>query len=123
MQKLAQSHLPPPKGRPLARSLKDYLHEHADSVLRISKPVSREDIGALSAQSDEPVLFENIVSSMSVSRLTGTTILLFSHGAHNHHQRVVDEPVVPIIESRQDPKDFVRASPRNWGKVHLKDYL
>ena len=27
------------------------------------------------------------------------------------------------IKSRYDPKDFKRAWPKNWGKVHLADYL
>ena len=42
-------------------SLRGYLETNADIVTRITKPVRMDDIGALSAQSDQPILFENIV--------------------------------------------------------------
>jgi 2,5-furandicarboxylate decarboxylase 1 len=42
-------------------SLRGYLETNADIVTRITKPVCIDDIGALSAQSDQPILFENIV--------------------------------------------------------------
>src|SRR5690349_13596282 len=42
-------------------SLRDYLESNADIVTRIKKPVSIEDVGALSAQSDLPIIFESIV--------------------------------------------------------------
>src|SRR5262249_56365404 len=58
---LTVSHRPPPKGKPLDPSLRGFLASNADIVTRISKPVHMEDIGALSAQSDQPILFENIV--------------------------------------------------------------
>jgi UbiD family decarboxylase len=54
------SHMPPPKGEALPASLREYLDLHANSVLRIRKPVRLDQIGALSAQSDDPILFENI---------------------------------------------------------------
>src|SRR4030081_10079 len=57
----ATSHLPPPKGNPLDASLRGYLVSNADIVTRIAKPVHMADIGALSAQSDQPILFESIV--------------------------------------------------------------
>ena len=47
--------------RPLDATLRGYLETNADIVTRITKPVRLEDIGALSAQSDQPILFENIV--------------------------------------------------------------
>jgi 2,5-furandicarboxylate decarboxylase 1 len=47
--------------QPLDASLRDYFETNADIVTRISKPVHIDDIGALSAQSDQPILFENIV--------------------------------------------------------------
>src|SRR6202050_4539044 len=47
--------------RPLDPSLRGYLETNADIVSRIAKPVRLDDIGALSAQSDQPILFENIV--------------------------------------------------------------
>src|ERR1700729_4177497 len=42
-------------------SLRGYLETNADIVTRIKKPVSIDNIGALSAQSDQPILFENII--------------------------------------------------------------
>jgi 2,5-furandicarboxylate decarboxylase 1 len=50
-----------PNAPALAASLRDYLDSNADIVTRITKPVSIDDVGALSAQSDNPILFENIV--------------------------------------------------------------
>src|ERR1700726_891359 len=62
MAALSHSHLPPPAPKaPLDASLRGFLKTNADIVTRITKPVRMEDIGALSAQSDQPILFENIV--------------------------------------------------------------
>ena len=61
VSQLSTSHLPPPRGKPLDASLRGHLASNADIVTRIVKPVHMEDIGALSAQSDQPILFENIV--------------------------------------------------------------
>ncbi len=47
--------------RTLDDSLRGYLDSNADNVTRITKPVRIDDIGALSAQSDRPIVFENIV--------------------------------------------------------------
>src|ERR1700759_4099960 len=52
---------PPLTNQGLDASLRGYLETNADIVTRIKKPVSIDDIGALSAQSDQPILFENIV--------------------------------------------------------------
>lgn len=49
------------QGNPLDRDLRGYLAANADIVTRITKPVSLEDVGALSAQSDTPIVFENII--------------------------------------------------------------
>ena len=46
---------------PLDKDLRGYLETNADIVTRITKPVSIDDVGALSAQSEHPILFENIV--------------------------------------------------------------
>ena len=46
--------------RPLDKDLRGYLETNANIVTVISKPVSIDDIGALSAQSEGPILFENI---------------------------------------------------------------
>src|ERR1700681_639126 len=61
MAALSVSHLPPPVTKPVDTSLRGYLASNADIVTRIVKPVRMNDIGALSAQSDQPILFENIV--------------------------------------------------------------
>src|ERR1700758_4862996 len=58
---LSISHRPPPASRPLDASLRGYLASNADIVTRITKPVHLDDIGALSAQSEQPIVFENIV--------------------------------------------------------------
>lgn len=52
----------PPSGhnRPLDRDLRGYLETNADLLTVIEKPVSIDNIGALSAQSEGPILFENI---------------------------------------------------------------
>src|SRR5215475_4941602 len=55
------SDAPPPPGNPLDRDLRGYLQTNCDAVLRISKAVHLADIGAVSAQSESPILFENIV--------------------------------------------------------------
>src|SRR6266550_4141351 len=58
---LSVSHRPPPPTKPLDASLRGYLASNADIVTRVTKPVHMADIGALSAQSDQPILFENII--------------------------------------------------------------
>jgi 2,5-furandicarboxylate decarboxylase 1 len=85
---LSASHLPPPFGPSIVpqASLRGYLDANADLVTKIAKPVSIENIGALSARSDRPILFENIVekpgfrlcdilvkSRLSQARALGTT--------------------------------------------------
>ena len=46
--------------RPLDASLRSYLETNADIVTHITKTVHIDDIGALSAQSEMPIVFENI---------------------------------------------------------------
>ena len=58
---LFASHRAPSSGKPPDASLRGFLVSNADIVARVTKPVHMDDIGALSAQSDQPVLFENIV--------------------------------------------------------------
>lgn len=50
-----------PAGAALDPDLRGYLARNSDIVTRISKPVRLDDIGALSAQSVTPILFETIV--------------------------------------------------------------
>src|SRR5205823_5058417 len=61
--RLSVSHAAPPytPARPLDKDLRGYLKSNADVVVRVTKPVSIEYIPALSAQSQSPILFENIV--------------------------------------------------------------
>ena len=63
MGKPAVSHAAAPVAavKPLDRDLRGYLETNADVVTRVSKPVSIEHIPALSAQSEQPILFESIV--------------------------------------------------------------
>jgi len=62
MAELSISHAPPPRPQqPLDRDLRGYLDTNGEIVTRITKPVRIDDIGALSAQSDRPIVFENIV--------------------------------------------------------------
>jgi 2,5-furandicarboxylate decarboxylase 1 len=52
---------PRSSAQPLDASLRGYLETNADIVTQITKPVRLDDIGALSAQSDLPIVFENII--------------------------------------------------------------
>src|ERR1043166_7064207 len=59
---LSISHLPPPPAKKvLDASLRGFLASNVDIVTRITKPVRMADIGAPSAQSEGPILFDNIV--------------------------------------------------------------
>ena len=51
----------PPAGQPIDRDLRDYLETNRDIVTTITKPVSLRDVGALTAQSEYPIVFENII--------------------------------------------------------------
>ncbi len=61
--RLSVSHAAPPytSATALDRDLRGYLATNADVVTRVTKPVSLEYIPALSAQSQNPILFESIV--------------------------------------------------------------
>jgi UbiD family decarboxylase len=52
--------MPSSPKNPLDIDLRGYLETNADILTVIKKPVSIDDIGALSAQSEGPILFENI---------------------------------------------------------------
>ena len=59
---LSTSHAAPAAdAKPLDRDLRGHLRTNADVVTRIAKPVSLEHIPALTAQSEQPILFESIV--------------------------------------------------------------
>jgi hypothetical protein len=55
---MPDSHL---TNQPLDHDLRGYLDANADILTVIVKPVSIDNIGALSAQSEGPILFENII--------------------------------------------------------------
>jgi len=55
-----QTDAAPAPGQPLDKDLRGYLETNRDIVTHITKPVSIHDVGALSAQSDYPIVFENI---------------------------------------------------------------
>ncbi len=61
--RLSVSHAAPPytPAKPLDKDLRGYLQTNADVVTRVTKPVSIEYIPALSAQHNQPILFENII--------------------------------------------------------------
>lgn len=51
----------PHAGKPLDAELRGYLRTHADIVTRITRPVEMDVLPALTAQSEQPIVFENIV--------------------------------------------------------------
>lgn len=55
------SDLPPAPGTAVDPDLRGYLDTNADLVTQITKPVSIRDIGALTAQSEYPIMFENVI--------------------------------------------------------------
>src|SRR5437588_9207519 len=61
--RLSVSHAAPPytPANALDKDLRGYLQTNADVVTRVTKPVSLEYIPALSAHSEQPILFENII--------------------------------------------------------------
>jgi 2,5-furandicarboxylate decarboxylase 1 len=63
--RLSVSHAAPPftPARALDKDLRGYLATNADIVTRVTKPVSLEFIPALSALSQQPILFENITET------------------------------------------------------------
>jgi 2,5-furandicarboxylate decarboxylase 1 len=91
--------------RPLDASLRGYLETNADIVTRITKPVHIDDIGALSAQSDQPILFENIVEKPGF-RLTD--ILVKNRRAQARALGVTPENYLKTLafRLRQPPRGF-----------------
>ena len=60
MSELPISHAAPPQTGPASRDLRGFLADNDDIVTRIDKPVSIDHVGALSAQSEGPIVFERI---------------------------------------------------------------
>ena len=87
-------------------SLREYLETNADIVTRITKPVRIDDIGALSAQSDQPILFENIVEKPGF-RLTD--ILVKNRRSQARALGVEPEDYLKTLayRLRQPPRGFV----------------
>lgn len=85
--------------------LRSFLSLNEDVVTTIAKPVKMEHIGALSAQSEQPIVFENIVEKPGF-RLTDI------HVKHRHLQaRALDVPVEDYLKTlafrlRRPPRGF-----------------
>ena len=60
MNKLPISHAPPSTDGPKSHDLRGYIDDNADIVTFIDKPVSIDHVGALSAQSEGPIVFNHI---------------------------------------------------------------
>src|SRR5262245_20005745 len=107
---LSISHRPPPAGKPLDASLRGYLASNADIVTRITKPVHLDDVGALSAQSDKPILFENIVEKpgfrlcdiLVKNRVAQARALGDDAGKLSAHARLPAAPASARIEGGQE---------------------
>jgi 2,5-furandicarboxylate decarboxylase 1 len=107
---LSISHRPPPPTKPLDPSLRGYLASNADIVTRITKPVHIDDIGALSAQSDQPILFENIVEKpgfrlcdiLVKNRRSQARALGVDAENYLQHARLPAAPAAARLQARQD---------------------
>jgi 2,5-furandicarboxylate decarboxylase 1 len=92
--------------RPLDKDLRGYLETNADIVTHITKPVSIDYIGALSAQSETPILFENIIEHPGF-RMCDILV------KHRHTQcralGVPQDEYLPTLAKRlrQPPRGFV----------------
>jgi UbiD family decarboxylase len=91
--------------KPLDANLRDYLETNADIVTRITKPVRMDDIGALSAQSDQPIVFENITGKPNC-RLTD--ILVKNRRSQARALGVAPEDFLKTLafRLRQPPRGF-----------------
>lgn len=104
--KLSVSHAPPaPPEKPLDQSLRGYLETHAGGVVAIDKQVKIDDVGALSAQSEDPILFNNIKEYPDY-RLVD---MLFKN--RRNHARVLGVPPENYLKTlayrlRQPPRGF-----------------
>jgi 2,5-furandicarboxylate decarboxylase 1 len=92
---------------PRSRDLRSFLASNADVLTIVKKPVRIDDIGALSAQSEQPILFENIVEFPN-RRLCDILV------KHRHLQaRALGVPVEDYLKTlayrlRKPPRGFVR---------------
>ena len=92
--------------RTLDRDLRGYLETNADILTAIGKPVSIDDIGALSAQSEGPILFENITEHPDF-RLCD--ILVKHRWSQCRALGVKEEDYLPTLARRlrEPPRGFV----------------
>ena len=93
--------------RALDHDLRSYLDTNADVLTVVKKPVSIKHVGALSAQSETPILFENIVEKPGYRVLD---IML----KHRHLQaRALGVPQADYLKTlayrlRQPPRGYVK---------------
>lgn len=89
-----------------AKDLRGFLETNSDIVTCVTKPVSIDDIGALSAQSEQPIVFENITEYPDY-RMTDILV------KHRHLQcRAIGVPEEDYLKTlaqrlRMPPRGFV----------------
>ncbi len=96
-------------GNRLDEDLRGYLRSNSDIVSVIRKPVALDQIGALSAQSEMPILFENIVGKPGY-RLTD--MLVKNRTSQARALGVTDADFLPVLARRlrMPPRGFVDAT-------------
>lgn len=99
----------PHAGRRIDADLRGFLATHADVVTRITKPVAMDVLPALTAQSEQPIVFENIVGKPGW-RLTDILV------KHRHLQARAmgvsraDYLKTLALRLRKPPRGFVKAT-------------
>ena len=117
---LTTSHAPPPTpNRSLDASLRDYLETNDDVVTHITKPVKMAHIPALIGQSEQPIVFEDIVEKPGF-RLADILV------KHRHLQaRALGVPRDQYLKTlayrlRKPPRGFVHVKDGPVKEVKMK---
>ena len=121
----------PPRGKPdfppapapsegqnftVDKDLRSWLETNEEVVTTITKPVQAEHIGAISAQSEGPVVFENIVGNPGDP--SGTPI------PGDPFNRVNGKMGIDAtVKSRLNEIEFDRVWPKDWFEQDIRDYL
>lgn len=100
------------------QDLRGYLSRNADLVTHITKPVRLEHIGALSAQSELPIVFENVVGHPEYRMCD---MLVRNRRSQARALGVAPEEFLPTLAKRlrQAPRGFVQAKSRPVKEVVL----